>query len=40
MTLLQWFLLIEEEANLQLLLSQCLTFDFNSVNVVAKYKEL
>ena len=40
MTLLQWFLLIEHEANLQLIdVGQCLTLTSIPVNVVAKCRE-
>ena len=40
MTLLQWFLLIEQEDNLQLIVvGQCLTLTSIPVNVVAKCKE-
>ena len=40
MTLLQWILLIEQEANLQLIVvGQCLTLTSIPVNVVAKCKE-
>ena len=40
MTLLQWFLLIEQEASLQLIVvGQCVTLTQIPVNVVTKCKE-
>ena len=40
LTLLQWFLLIEQEVNLQLIVvGHCLTLTLIPVNVVAKCKE-
>ena len=40
MTLLRWFLLTKQEANLQLIVvGQCLTLTSIPVNVVAKCKE-